>query len=40
MNALGQGLPQGRDELADRFNGLLNKFCKGKDIAKVRIIID
>ncbi len=40
VHALGQGLPQGRDEIAERFNRLLNKLCQGKDIAKVRIIID
>ncbi|AXV35164.1 hypothetical protein BFW41_14965 [Aeromonas hydrophila] len=40
VHALGQGLPQGRDEITERFNRLLSKLCQGKDIAKVRIIID
>ncbi|WP_213734416.1 DUF6079 family protein [Citrobacter freundii] len=40
INALGKGLPQSRDEVAERFNRLLDKLCQGKDINKVRIIID
>lgn len=40
INALGQGLPQSRDEIAERFNRLLDKLCQGKDLNKIRIIID
>ena len=40
VNALGQGMPQSRDEMSDRFNRLLTKLCQGKDLNKVRIIID
>lgn len=40
INALGKGLPQSRDEVAERFNRLLDKLCQGKDINKVRIVID
>lgn len=40
IDALGQGLPQSRDEIAERFNRLLDKICQGKDLNKVRIIID
>ncbi|HGY3527488.1 TPA: DUF6079 family protein, partial [Citrobacter freundii] len=40
ISALGQGLPQSRDEIVERFNRLLDKLCQGKDINKVRIIID
>jgi len=40
MSALGQGMPQSRDEITDRFNRLLTKLCQGKDLNKVRIIID
>ncbi len=40
INALGRGLPQSRDEVAERFNRLLDRLCQGKDINKVRIIID
>lgn len=40
INALGQGMPQSRDEMTDRFNRLLTKLCQGKDLNKIRIIID
>ncbi len=40
INALGQGLPQSRDEISERFSRLLDKLCQGKDINKVRIIIN
>jgi len=40
VNALGQGMPQSRDEMSDRFNRLLTKLCQGKNLNKVRIIID
>ncbi|MCR2698172.1 DUF6079 family protein, partial [Salmonella enterica] len=31
INALGQGLPQSRDEISERFSRLLDKLCQGKD---------
>lgn len=40
VSALGQGMPQSRDEMTDRFNRLLTKLCQGKDLNKIRIIID
>ncbi len=40
VSALGQGMPQSRDEITDRFNRLLTKLCQGKDLNKIRIIID
>ncbi|WP_264787460.1 DUF6079 family protein [Aeromonas caviae] len=40
VKGLGQGLPLSHKEVSDRFNQLLTKLCQGKDLNKVRIIID
>ena len=40
VKGLGQGLPLSHKEVSDRFNQLLTKLCQGKDLTKVRIIID
>lgn len=40
LSLLGQGLPQTVDEITERFKKLLAQQCKGKELSKVRIIID
>ena len=40
LSQLGQGLPQTVDEITERFKKLLAQKCQGKELSKVRIIID
>lgn len=40
LTQLGQGLPQTVDEITERFKKLLAQKCQGKELSKVRIIID
>ncbi|SHG84871.1 hypothetical protein SAMN05216361_3086 [Marisediminitalea aggregata] len=40
LTQLGQGLPQTVEEVTERFKKLLAEKCQGKELSKVRIIID